>query len=125
MNMKCSVKSCGVQNIEFLALLDDGERMLLLCPVHQMEYVTQGLQEEPSLLTYKSKHSGIECELCGSPARYYADEVELHLCGRHLTKLLKRSLSPVEYRMLVDKHGEFALVGEFYYAKGGYALQPL
>lgn len=123
--MKCSVKTCGVENIEFLALLDDGQRLLLLCPVHQMQHVTQGLEDESALFSYQSKHSGLECELCGTPANYYADEVELYLCNRHLSKLLKRSLSPGEYRMLLDKHGEFALIGEFYYAKGGYAIQPL
>jgi hypothetical protein len=122
--MKCSVKHCGIHSAEMLAIIDDGRKRFVLCPDHQLSYALSELNEA-ELDGYASQLEEHECEICCMPASIYADEVELHLCKRHLSKLIRRSLSPMEYRVLYERHQEFQLINGQIYAKGGYALQPV
>jgi hypothetical protein len=98
---------------------------MLLCPEHQLAYALTGQFDEDEIAAFQSRLEFQECEICCSSAFLYADEVELKLCGRHLVKLLRRNLSPTEYKILHGIHGEFQLIYEDFYAKGGYALQPV
>lgn len=124
MALKCSVKHCNVKSLAEMAIVDDGQKLMLLCPDHQKEFALSALMPA-ELETYPSQYGSNECEICISEACYYADEIELHLCEKHLKKLILRSLSTLEYKMLLERHGEFKLISEDYYARGGYALQPL
>lgn len=122
--MKCGVSYCTTRNKEYLAVIDDGEKRFLLCKEHQISYAREQL-DAVQLTTYSSQLEERECEICYSPAYVYADEVELHLCQKHLIKLLKKSLNPIEYKILYENHSEFQLIYEDVYTKDGYALQPI
>ena len=122
--MKCSVRDCAVCDKELLAIIDDGKKRFVLCPEHQIGYAMSTI-DETGWTTYASQLEQHECEICCSPAYIYADEVELYLCRRHLFKLLRKCLSPMEYKILYENHREFQLIYEDLYTKGGYALQPI
>lgn len=122
--MKCSVRQCDVHSAEELAIIDDGAKRFVLCHDHQISYALSEI-DETDMRSYSSQLEDHECEICCSPAYIYADEVELHLCRRHLFKLIKKSLSPLEYKILYENHSEFQLIFEDLYAKGGYAMQPI
>lgn len=122
--MKCSVVHCEEDSRDQLAVIDDGNSRIMLCPIHQMEYATMRSHEN-KLEVYSSLNEHYSCEICGHEAIIYADQVELHLCHSHLVKLLQRRLSPAEYKLLVHKHGVFYLIRDELYVGGGYAVQPL
>ena len=122
--MKCSVRSCSVHDMGSLAIIDDGDKRFVLCRDHQISYALSALDEQ-ELNVYSSQLEETECEICASPAYIYADEVELHLCRRHLFKLIRKDLNPLEYQILHENHMEFEWLVEEYYSKGGYALQPI
>lgn len=122
--MKCSVQQCEIKAREKLAIIDDGEKRFVLCPEHQISYARSEI-DETKLYSYSSQLEERECEICFCPAYVYADEVELYLCRRHLNKLIKKSLSPMEYKILYENHLEFQLIYESLYTKDGYALQPI
>lgn len=122
--MKCGVHQCQVQDKEMLAIIDDGNKRFVLCPEHQICYARSQM-DELHLVSYSSQLEERECEICSSPAYVYADEVELYLCRRHLFKLIKKSLNPIEYKILYENHREFQLIYEDVYTKDGYALQPI
>lgn len=125
--MKCSVKSCLMDCCDQLAVIDDGLCCLLLCPSHQIDYVS-GLESQQSLMLFESyptlgQHHA--CEICGEIGLLYANEVELYLCHEHLLKLIKRKLCPAEYKLLVQRHGTFHAIRDELYVGGGYAIQPI
>lgn len=122
--MKCGVDQCEISAKEMLAIIDDGNKRFVLCPDHQISYVRSQI-DELRMTSYSSQLEARECEICSSPAYVYADEVELYLCRRHLFKLIKRNLSPIEYKILYENHLEFQLIYEDVYTKDGYALQPI
>lgn len=123
--MKCSVKACKVNHMADLAIVDDKQKLMLLCPEHLRDYALSGFQNV-DLETYPSQCGvGEECELCITEALFYADEIELHLCEKHLKKLIRQNLSTLEYKILLERHGDFKLIADNFYARGGYALQPL
>jgi hypothetical protein len=107
-----------------LAIIDDGEQRLVLCPDHQLSYAMAQIGKD-DISGFASRLEEHECEICCSPACVYADEVELYLCRRHLGKLIRKDLSPMEYTILYENHREFRLIYEDLYSKGGYALQPI
>ncbi|WP_166241781.1 hypothetical protein [Paenibacillus turpanensis] len=122
--LSCSVQNCGVHVKHQLAIMDNGQHRFVLCGQHQLMYA---LGELPIglLRVYPSLMESHDCEICSSPAGLYADEVEVHLCERHMRKLLTRSLNTLEYHILRSTHGDFMLIQDDFYAKGGYALQPM
>ncbi len=122
--LTCSVSGCGVDHKPLLAILDNGRERIVLCPSHQLQYMCGGVPLS-QIKSFRSLMEQHECEICCSPAILYADEVELHLCERHLHKLIARTLTPIEYQLLREKHGEFTLIQSDYYSKGGYRLQPV
>lgn len=122
--MKCGVQQCEINAKEMLAIIDDGKKRFVLCPEHQISYARSQI-DELNLASYSSQLDERECEICYSPAYVYADEVELYLCRRHLSKLIKKNLSPLEYKILLENHLEFQLIIDDLYTKDGYALQPI
>lgn len=122
--MNCSVIGCTIRTKDKLAIIDDGRKRMVFCHGHQISYAMACI-DETKLTSYSTQLEDHECEICSSQAYLYADEVELHLCPRHLKKLLRQSLNSIEYNILFHKHGEFQLIYEDLYTKGGYALQPL
>lgn len=125
----CSEKDCWFNMPELNISIDDGQEKIILCPNHAVIYGAGLLTNNQLAKKYPSEASGSHsCEVCGKGEAYsYIEEnIELHLCGEHLKKLLRHDLEPKAFKILYRKVGSiFSLHDDFYDPDTGIAIQPL
>lgn len=123
--MKCSVIQCNCEVEYVLGKFDDGVNSMLLCPNHQIMYFL-GIVKLTEMELYPSKISDLSCAICGEQAIRFEDtDATYDLCGSHMIKLVRKSLSKQEFSVLYLKHGKTYLMHDDFYDYDGEALQPM
>lgn len=140
--MKCSSKKCEITASFLLNTIDDGEKLIALCPNDCIFYAIGGLKESdlefyPSEVKSKDE---LFCEITNTlkldvkdDEKFYIYKTEnhgevltLHLSEKFLFQLLLLNLEPKAYFVLKEKHGIFHEIhDDFYDEEDGYALQPV
>lgn len=123
--MECVV--CGMSMKELLSIEDDGVKRLVFCPNHQLMYHLGMLnEEEVKQLPSKVKPEG-KCDLCNNEKIYFQDSGTVYdVCKEHALKLIKRNLSPDEFKVLYRKNPEaYLLHDDFYDPETGISFQPV
>lgn len=123
--MECVV--CRMSMKELLSIEDDGVKRLVFCPNHQLMYHLGMLnEEEVKQLPSKVKPEG-KCDLCNNEKIYFQDSGTVYdVCKEHALKLIKRNLSPDEFKVLYRKNPEaYLLHDDFYDPETGISFQPV
>lgn len=128
------MSKCQVCGIELLAdeITYQG-RTLFLCPLHQILWAVGRL---PGIEGAPTPHEPFTCEVTGETGEHVSRFIERrerlgdkdevwHLRHDILLRLIRKSLTPEEWRALVKTHGQdsFQLHEDFYDDEGN-ALQP-
>lgn len=123
----CSVKNCGNDCEVVLSSIDDGKEKIILC-ANDLLFYSLGMIKDENLIKYLSDTNITQiCEICGEEAVLYKEyEAEMKLCNNHLHRLIKRNLSPEDFKILYNRYGNiFLLHDDFYDAETGESFQPV